>query len=138
MNPMSDALKARRSGSLPPKQDAGMAPAPQGQEGKDPIAQLLGSLDQDSKMKLKQMLDLELENPSEADDGGATDTEGQSPVTTDEKEAIDQEISPELAAEAQDIFRGQNNQLGTQDEPGMKARGLGDKLKASIGKHFKK
>lgn len=140
MNPMAMALKSRRSESAKPAmQDQLSGPPVEGEPdgGGDKLKMLVSALGEDEKAQLLEMLQAdtgegEPDGESHEDlESGMQDKSGQTKNTSGEIEA--------LKAEAQGIFsKGQGNPLGEEAPDGEAPRGLGDRLKQSISKHFKK
>lgn len=153
MNAMSDALKQRRMGSVPPKPQGGMSP-----EGgaKVQLEDLVANLDKDTSMKLMTLLQTKMQSEENAEheegesaehegaEEGETvndtrpDINGPSAVTSGELEEANSKVGQDDIEEARNIFKGQENALGTPDPEGQKVRGLGDRMKNAVNKYLKK
>ncbi len=135
---MASALKSRRSeAARPAMQDQLSGPPQMGapeDDGGDKLAMIVQSLTPEDKTKLMGMLQAEVESPEgEAAEGntpGQEDEYGQAKVSPGEL--------AELKAEASNMFGQSGEALGEAEEEGPKPRGLGDRFKASLNKHFKK
>ena len=133
MNPMAMALKSRRAESAKPQMQEQIS-GPPGDGGADKLQMIVASLTPEDKAQLMEMLSAEQEQAPEAIDGESPSTQeddaGQSKVSPDELAA--------LKGEAANMFQGQGQALGEDEPEGQAPKGLGDRFKASISKHFKK